>query len=389
MRHATAASGAEALDQLRRQAAQGQPFDLVILDLQMPEMDGLTLAHSIRAEAFSQQVRLVMLTSLGLRLDADAWRSAGIDAYLVKPVKQSRLFDCLAAVLAHEDSLAQPDPPTLQSDGRTRGRSVAPKQLRVLMAEDNVVNQKVALRQLKKLGYSADAVATGVEAVEALRRIPYDIVLMDCHMPELDGYEASRLVRQLEAENQDPERPPVYIIAMTANALEGDRDRCLAAGMNDYISKPVKLPELQAVLQEATGFIHPTSKPLPQIRDQAATAVDSVIDTSVLAGLRELREPDEPDPLGELIDLFFKDTPARVQDMQAAISRSDAPALKEAAHSLKGSSNNIGARRLSRLCGDLERLAKEERLAEAAKLFFKVTAEYESVRFVLEQEKKK
>src|SRR5206468_290324 len=138
-----------------------------------------------------------------------------------------------------------------------RVRALNPKHVRILIAEDNVVNQKVGLRQLKKLGYSADAVANGVEAIEALKRIPYDIVLMDCHMPELDGYEATRMIRQFEAEKDDQQRPPVYVIAMTANALESDRERCLAAGMNDYISKPVKLPDLQAVLQQASGFVQP------------------------------------------------------------------------------------------------------------------------------------
>ncbi len=390
MRHATAAGGAEALQLLRREAANKDPFDLVILDLQMPEMDGLTLAQSIRAEAPLQQVRLVMLTSLGMRLDAEAWRSAGIDAYLVKPVKKSRLFDCLAAVMAEKSARAGPGQPAAHAGAaQARGRGVAPKHVRILIAEDNVVNQKVALRQLKKLGYGADAVTNGVEAVEALNRAPYDIVLMDCHMPELDGYEASRLIRQLEA--ADPDRPPVYIIAMTANALEGDRDRCLAAGMNDYISKPVKLPELQAVLQQAAGIIHPSPALVPATRKEvaAAAAVDAVIDPSVLVGLRGLREAGEPDPLAELIDLFFRDTPARIEKMKDAIARSDGQALKEVAHSLKGSSNNIGARRLARLCADLERLAREGRLPESDRLFAKVTDEYERVRFVLEQEKKK
>ncbi|HKS37702.1 MAG TPA: PAS domain S-box protein, partial [Verrucomicrobiae bacterium] len=177
MRNAAVSGGVEALDLLHREAAARDPFDLVILDLQMPEMDGLTLAQTIRADAGLQQTQLVMLTSLGLRLDAEAWRSAGIDAYLVKPVKQSRLHDCLAAVVAEKRGGA-PGYGAEQTPGfKGRARGVTPKQLRILMAEDNVVNQKVALRQLKKLGYSADAVSNGVEAIEALRKIHYNVVL--------------------------------------------------------------------------------------------------------------------------------------------------------------------------------------------------------------------
>jgi CheY-like chemotaxis protein/HPt (histidine-containing phosphotransfer) domain-containing protein len=388
MRNAAVSSGAEGLELLRSGAAARDSFDVVILDLQMPEMDGLTLAQTIRADAALQQPRLVLLTSLGLRLDADAWRSAGIDAYLVKPVKRSRLHDCLSALVA-EDRADAPGHDAEHAPGfKGRGRGATPNQLRILMAEDNLVNQKVALRQLKKLGYSADAVSNGVEVIEGLKKIPYNVVLMDCHMPELDGYEATRLIRQFEAERADPHRPPAYIIAMTANALQGDRDQCLAAGMNDYISKPVKLPELQAVLQQAAGIIRPTSALPASPRESAAS--DSTIDTSVLAGLRELREPDEPDdPVAELIDLFLRDTPARVRSMESAIRQSDAPALRDAAHSLKGSSNNLGARRLSKLCADLEHLAKDAKLGDAARLFGKAAEEYERVRFVLEKEKKK
>ena len=388
MRSSAVAGGAAALELLRREAASGDPVHLVILDLQMPEMDGLTLAQTIRADPLIQKTRLVMLTSLGLRLDADAWRDAGIDAYLVKPIKESRLFDCLATVMAEPAVRAHGQPLAFPgSEGGGRARGLNPKHVRILMAEDNIVNQKVALRQLRKLGYTADAVANGVEALEALQRIPYDIVLMDCHMPELDGYEATRLIRQLEMEKNDPQRPPLYVIALTANALESDRERCLAAGMNDYLSKPVKLPELQAVLQEAASFIRPVAA-----RNRAENKSgdhQAVIDTSIINGLRELQEPGEPDAAVELIDLFLRDTPVKIQSLQSAIARSDALSLKETAHGLKGSASNLGARRLSRLCADLEKLAAAGKLAEAAELFGQVTDEYSRVCFVLEQEKKK
>jgi len=354
----------------------------------MPEMDGLTLAQDIRADPLIQKTHLVMLTSLGLRLDAEAWRSTGIDAYLVKPVKESRLYDCLAAVIAESAAGAGRHPHLLAGpDFAVRSRALNPKHVRILLAEDNVVNQKVGLRQLKKLGYSADAVANGVEAVETLKRIPYDIVLMDCHMPELDGYEATRMIRQWELEMNDTQRPPVYVIALTANALESDREKCLAAGMNDYLSKPVKLPELQAVLQEAARFVRPVAARKPA--EIGSADPRSAIDPAAIANLRKLAEPGEPDAAVELIDLFLRDTPVKIQDLQSAIARSDAPALKESAHGLKGSASNLGARRLARLCADLEKRSEAGALAEAAELFAQVTEEYARVCFILEQEKRK
>ena len=388
MRSSTVATGAEALAGLRDAALSGDPFNLVILDLQMPEMDGLTLAQAIRADPLIQKTHLVMLTSLGLRLDAEAWRSTGIDAYLVKPVKESRLYDCLAAVIAESAAGAGRHPHLLAGpDFAVRSRALNPKHVRILLAEDNVVNQKVGLRQLKKLGYSADAVANGVEAVETLKRIPYDIVLMDCHMPELDGYEATRMIRQWELETNDTQRPPVYVIALTANALESDREKCLAAGMNDYLSKPVKLPELQAVLQEAARFVRPVATRKPA--EIGSADPRSAIDPAAIANLRKLAEPGEPDAAVELIDLFLRDTPVKIQDLQSAIARSDAPALKESAHGLKGSASNLGARRLARLCADLEKRSEAGALAEAAELFAQVTEEYARVCFILEQEKRK
>ena len=298
MRSSAVATGAEALAGLRDAALSGDPFNLVILDLQMPEMDGLTLAQAIRADPLIQKTHLVMLTSLGLRLDAEAWRSTGIDAYLVKPVKESRLYDCLAAVIAESAAGAGRHPHLLAGpDFAVRSRALNPKHVRILLAEDNVVNQKVGLRQLKKLGYSADAVANGVEAVETLKRIPYDIVLMDCHMPELDGYEATRMIRQWELETNDTQRPPVYVIALTANALESDREKCLAAGMNDYLSKPVKLPELQAVLQEAARFVRPVATRKPA--EIGSADPRSAIDPAAIANLRKLAEPGEPDAVVE------------------------------------------------------------------------------------------
>jgi signal transduction histidine kinase/CheY-like chemotaxis protein len=234
-------SGRGALEALRGAAARGVAFDLAILDLMMPAMDGFELARAIKSDPALAGARLILLTSFGQRGDDAAARDIGVAAYLTKPVRQSQLYDCLSTVVGHAP--AGPDAPRELPAGRPAGEARRMSNKLILLAEDNIVNQKVAARQLQKLGYRADLVANGLEALEALGRIAYDLVLMDCQMPEMDGYEATAEIRRREG---DARRTP--IVAMTANALEGDREKCLAAGMDDYVSKPVKPEELAAVL---------------------------------------------------------------------------------------------------------------------------------------------
>ncbi len=242
MRNGCVASGPEALEILRREAALGDPYDFAILDFQMPFMDGLTLAKAIKADADLASTRLVVLTSLGQKLTPQEMLETGVAASLIKPVRQSDLFDCLVNVLSVNPPKPKPKhapvfvPPPLDHTG-----------VRILVVEDNVVNQKVALQQLRKLGYTADLVGNGLEALEALARIPYSIVLMDCQMPEMDGWEATRRIREGEALRPPDHRLP--IIAMTADAMQGDREKCLAAGMDDYIAKPVRIDDLRAALE--------------------------------------------------------------------------------------------------------------------------------------------
>lgn len=239
-------NGALALDALRHAVMQGHPFDLAILDMHMPGMDGLELARRIKADPTSSPVRMVLLTSLGRRGDAHAAQEAGIAAYLTKPIRQAQLLDCLSLVLKadgpHADALPDQSPAIITRHSLAEAR--ADIQGRVLVADDNPVNQKVAVKMLEKLGCRVDVAANGREAVEAVARLPYAVVFMDCQMPEMDGFEATRAIRLQE-------RPGSHlpIVAMTANAMTGDRERCLAAGMDDYISKPVQSQELAAVLR--------------------------------------------------------------------------------------------------------------------------------------------
>jgi CheY-like chemotaxis protein len=252
MQVAGVASGPEALEKLRTAVKEANPYGLALLDVQMPGMDGLTLARTIKTDPAIAGTRLVALTCLGQACSSEELKLADINTYLVKPVKQSRLFDCLVSAMDKapiRDAVVKSDLSAAPADSSQldpqRGKA------RILLAEDNHTNQRVALGLLRKLGYSADIVVNGLAALEALKSIHYDIILMDCHMPEMDGYDATRAIRIREQRSdQDSNwKSPVHIIAITANAMQGDREKCLAAGMDDYLSKPIRLQELQAVLK--------------------------------------------------------------------------------------------------------------------------------------------
>jgi two-component system, sensor histidine kinase and response regulator len=241
----SAEGGAQALDLLRNAAERGEPFDLAILDLQMPSMDGLELARRIKAESPISSTRLILLTSLGRRGDAKAAHDAGIAAYLTKPIRQSQLYECLSLVLANSlpgaSGTAQPSSSLITRHSLSEAH--AQSRGRILVAEDNPVNQKVAVKMIEKFGYRVDVAGNGREAVEALERIPYAMVFMDCHMPVMDGFQATHAIRRREGGGR---RTP--IIAMTANAMQADREQCLEAGMDDFLSKPVVSKALAATL---------------------------------------------------------------------------------------------------------------------------------------------
>jgi two-component system, sensor histidine kinase and response regulator len=244
----TAADGEEALKMMREAASAKKPYSFALLDVQMPKMDGWMLAHAVQADPAFAGTLLVVLTSFGQTLSPAELKAAGIEAYLVKPVKKSRLLDCLVSAVGKKNSCGA----TLAAAPLVSWEpSLVFEKAHILLAEDNSVNQKVALARLQKLGYWADAAVNGVKVLEALRHLSYDLILMDCQMPEMDGYETTQAIRQREQslERPCPWKAPIYIIAMTAHAMEGDREKCLAVGMDDYLSKPVLVPELQAALE--------------------------------------------------------------------------------------------------------------------------------------------
>ncbi|MES2981307.1 MAG: response regulator [Verrucomicrobiota bacterium] len=258
LRSENVASGIEAIESLRREVKANDPFQFALLDMQMPSMDGLTLAGLIKSEEAISATRLVILSSLGTHLDPETFTAKGIEGFVVKPIKQSRLKEVL-------NSLQSPQP-------RLQPRVVSPimtpanSSLRVLLAEDNHVNQKVAILQLKMLGYTADVANDGGEVLKALEKVAYDVILMDCQMPVLDGYATTKWIRENYSR-------PVWIIAMTANAMEGDREKCLAAGMDDYLSKPIHPEILGDMLSKCP--IQASAPPVDLIRLYKITGNDS------------------------------------------------------------------------------------------------------------------
>jgi len=329
--------------------AKGEPFDVAVLDMMMPDMDGLALAGEIRQHRSESELPLLLLTSLG-RL---AQLPKGVfSAQLSKPLKASQLYNTLLQLLTSGTS-DQEGAAEAATDGK-HARSA----LRILLAEDNAMNQKVALRLLERLGYAAEIANNGLEAIEALERKPYDVVLMDVQMPELDGLDATRRI---------VERWPVeirpHIIAMTANALPEDREACFAAGMNDYVAKPIRAEELAAALKRAR----------PLGTDDGRESGDVKLDDSALGNLRDLGGDDF---LREVIDAFLGDAPELLATLRRSLDEQRAEELRRAAHTLKSNGATLGADGFAELCRTLEQRAKSGELDGAAELVDRIEAEY-------------
>ncbi len=350
----------EGLEWIRR----GDPYDIVLLDYQMPDMDGLALAREIRRHRGPESLALVLLSSMGQALPA-AHREVGFAAVLSKPLKLSLLYDRLLEIFG-----GAPDVARAAAGEPSREPVAAPGPLRILVAEDNAVNQKVALRLLERLGYQADVSANGLEALDRLDRAPYDVVLMDVQMPGMDGLEASRAICARWPPRQRPR-----IIAMTAEAMEGDRERCLAAGMDDYLVKPVRLDELARALSRSRPLT--TERTGERACGHDGTTTRDALDRRVLDQLRE--DLGDAAALRDVISTFLERSPSMLTGLREAAARGDGVAVSAGAHAMKGTSATLGALTLSSLCAELERLARAGRMAEVVAQVPAVEAEYGSV----------
>lgn len=327
----SAADGQTALKRLRVAAKKGEPFDLAILDLRLPGMNGLELAQTIKQDPEIGSLKLLLLTSAVQNGDAKLAQEAGVDAYLTKPISFSCLSECLA-VLMGEAPKADSSRSLLTH--HTLAELKMQQRLRVLVADDNHINQKVTASLLENMGHRADVVGNGKEAIEAFRIVPYDVILMDVQMPEMDGFEASRQIRALE-EKKGRHTP---VIAITAYARNEDRENCIAAGMDDYVSKPIKPQELKAAIaRRVTGA---RTKPLTNTAPESAARADLLDFSKALAQVEGNRKL-----LCEIARIFLDQYPKLLEEAHQAFSRSDYPSLRGAAHTLASSVGQLAAQK--------------------------------------------
>ena len=383
MESGEAEDGFAALEELRAAAREGSPYGLAVLDMQMPGMDGMQLAQQVSDDPDIAPTRTILLTSIGQRGDGDEARRAGIEVYLTKPVRQSELYDAIATVMGSPDPAGDEDTPLVTR--HTLREMNTEHRPHLLLAEDNPVNQKVAAAMLERLGYRVDVAQNGLEALEALARNSYAAVLMDVQMPEMDGHEATVEIRRREAalawQGKGHSTP---IIAMTANAMQGDREKALAAGMDDYIAKPVRQEELDEILGR---WVSRENGGIPDdgAQEDAARGGNGggVLDPEVLANLRDLGDAEL---LEELAGMFFDDAASRLGELRGAVEAGDAAGVERVAHTLKGSSGNMGAARMSAICAELQDVGASGDLGRAPGLLGELEEEYGRVRPALERE---
>jgi two-component system, sensor histidine kinase and response regulator len=345
----TVNNGAEALKELKNAFERGNAYQILLLDMQMPGLQGFDVAEKIKDTPWGKNLRTLILTSVGQKGDPGRCKDLGISAYLLKPVKQSELLDAVLMALGHE----------ISDQGRVITRFTieeARRRLNVLLAEDNSINQTLAVRMLEKRGYRVHVAPNGKDALRSFDQEKFDLILMDIQMPEMDGFEATRLIRELNRGKDVP------IIAMTAHAMKGDRERCLAAGMDDYVAKPIKAEELFGAIDRCVARKPRKESEMriyqdKETQEQKSEVFDFSKAMEMVGGDMGL--------LKEIAGLFIDSFPKTLNQMRQAIVAGDAHLFETAGHSLKGSVGSFGASRSYDAAFRLEKMGKAGNLAGA------------------------
>ena len=362
---------ARALMLLRSSAAQGSPFDIALIDMHMPGTDGMQLGRDIRADPAIASTRLVLLTSIGTRGQARDAQDAGFAAFLTKPLRQSALHDCLVTLFGRAGAEPGDHPPSAPAliTRHTLAEARSSRRARILVAEDNTTNQLVAVGLLERLGYRADVVANGREAVEAVGRSRYDLVLMDCQMPEMDGFEATRAIRQSE-----PPGRRLPILALTADATAQGREQCMGSGMDDYVTKPIDRGRLREVLLR---WLPPDLEPDPVATESPEPkAHPAALQLSQLCSL----VGDDPAKIRRYLELFASTTGTLMDQISASIDQREAPGLRRLSHTLKGACGNIGAVEMAGLARQLEEAAVAEDWSQAGVVWRELEGSFDRTR---------
>ncbi|GAA4650038.1 hypothetical protein GCM10023116_23210 [Kistimonas scapharcae] len=369
--HSEAEDGERALDKMRDAIVAGRPFDIIYLDMQMPGIDGVTVSKTIEADSQLRTTHRIMLTSTG-HMSEQERRDAFLAGALTKPYRQAQLHKLTQQVMGNQKI----DQPVQKQNTTKESMDIFSENTSLLLVEDNVVNQKVALAMLKKAGLTADVAENGRLAVEAWTNKHYDLILMDCQMPEMSGYEATGLIRQKEQEQGNQQHTP--IVAMTANAMEGDREKCLAAGMDDYLSKPIKADVLKDMLIKWLESPEEKEQSV-MVRQHTGDQDDNLHEKPLLnrETLEQLRMVMEEE-FDLLINSYLEDSPKLVEDTLSAARNMDIKVFTRASHTLKSSSQNLGADRLGELASQLEKNGREKNLSEVRPLLKKLEAVFQA-----------
>ena len=383
-------SAKRALKYLKNGAAKGKAFDLAVLDRLLPDSDGVTLAQDIKSDPDIAGTRLIMLSSIDQLEQTGQWYMAGIEAYINKPVRQGELHDAISSALG--ESAKRSTPKELGKDNNASAdENLSDLGAHVLLAEDNPVNQELAKSMLEDLGCTVIVVDNGQDAFEAIaeapldrQQRPYDVVLMDCQMPQMDGFDATRAIRDWEAERR--EKSPLPIVALTANAMSGDRERCLAAGMSDYLSKPFDQDQLARVVKrwltldvEMAHLAAQAEQAALPMTERADAEALADLDNAALNNIRALQKDGSNAILTKIINMYLTNSPKLLEKLQEAAATGNGELLRASAHTLKSASANLGAKKLAELCQQLEVLGGDDKASEAVATLGIVEYEFEAV----------